>query len=71
MNVIYNLEDKEVYVMAVVGKIHFISTLKLSEEYLKKKKIKYLINNEIQNLVSKKSEHEVKNEDITIELKVS
>ena len=46
MNVIYNLEDKEVYVMAVVGKKYQMNILKLSEEFLKKKEMKYLDSNE-------------------------
>ena len=75
MNVIYNLEDKEVYVMAAIGKMHQINILKLSDLFLKKKEMKYLDLDETidtekdneDNLV----ENEVKNEDITVSLKVS
>ena len=41
MNVIYNLDDREVYVMAVVGNQFQMNILKLSEEFLKKKEIIY------------------------------
>ena len=75
MNVIYNLEDKEVYVMAAIGKMHQINIMKLSDLFLKKKEMKYLDLDETidtekdngDNLV----ENEVKNEDITVSLKVS